>query len=184
MTLVQVQVEGLPAAVALFDRKARFAGRFMQITGREQLDVVKEDTAGEIAGQYSLADGKKRWPAAVPIGRLAGGRPMLRHFGPAWAAAPPQVSATSAETQITEQGAGAHVGGTGTKRSFVVTAIRPRNAAATQGAIRSATGGFVSLRTLTGPGLQLSSRPHANPDNPTTAGKIERRVLMRRFEEA
>lgn len=184
MTLIQVQVEGLPAAVALFDRKARFAGRFMQITGREQISVVKEDIADEISGQYSLADGRKRWPSAVPIGRLAGGRPMLQHFGPAWAAARPRVSASSAEIQITEQGAGAHVGGTGTRRSFTVTAIRPRGAAAMQGAIRAKTGGFVSLATLTGPGLQLPGRPHANPNNPTTAGKIERRVLVRRFEEA
>ncbi len=182
MTQVQVEVEGLPAAVALFDRKARFAGRFMQITGRDQLRVVKEDIAGEIAGQYSLADGKKRWPSAVPIGRLVGGRPMLRHFGPAWAAAPPQVSATSAEIQITEQGAGAHVGGRGTRRSFATTSIR--GGASMQRAIRAKTGGFVSLARLTGPGLQLPGRPHANPNNPTTARKIERRVLVRRFEEA
>lgn len=182
MTLVQVEVQGLSAAVALFDRKARFAGRFMQITGRDQLEVVKEDISGEISGQYSLADGRKRWPVAVPIGRLPGGRPMLRHFGPAWAAAPPQVSATSAEIQITEQGAGAHVGGRGTRRSFAVTAIR--GGASMQRAIRAKTGGFVSLATLSGPGLQLPGRPHANPNNPVTAGKIERRVLVRRFEEA
>jgi len=180
MTLVQVQVEGLPAAVALFDRKARFAGRFMQVTGRDQLAVVKEDIADEIAGQYSLADGRKRWATAVPIGRLAAGRPMLRHFGTAWAAAPAQVSDTSAEMRITEQGAGAHAGGSGTKRSFAVTAIR--GGGAMQRAIRAKTGGFVSLATLTGPGLQLPGRPHANPNNPVTAGKIERRVLVRRFE--
>ncbi len=182
MTLVQVEVEGLSAGVALFDRKARFAGDFMKITGRDQLRVVKEDIADEISGQYSLADGRRRWPPTVPIGRLAGGRPALRHFGPARAGAPPQVSAAEAKIQITEQGAGAHVGGRGTRRSFTITAIR--GGTATQSAIRAKTGGFVSLSTLRGPGLQLPGRPHANPDNPTTAGKIERRVLVRRFEEA
>lgn len=175
-------VEGLPAMDALFERKATFARRFMQITGREQLDVVKEDIADEIRGQHSLADGRRRWARAVPIGRLAGGRPMLRHFGPAWAAAAPQVSLASAEIEITEQGAGAHAGGTGTTRSFAVTAIR--GGGSMQRAIRAKTGGgFVSLRTLTGAGLQLPGRPHANPNNPTTARKIER-VLVRRFEEA
>ena len=111
---------------------------------------------------------------------------MLQHFGPAWASAPAQVTDDTAELQITEQGAGAHVGGKGTRRSEAVTGIKPRGSpGAVQSAIARATGGgIVSLSRLTTTGVRLPGRPHANPNNPVTAGKIERRVLLRRFEGA
>lgn len=184
MVAIDIQFEGLPNARRIFSAKASFVARVMPRAGREMFRAVKADIRDEVSGQHYLAGGRKSWPRTKQFGRLAAGRPALRSYAAKWSRAPVTTSANAAEIRVTIPGGGAHVGGGGLERNETVTSIKPRGpAGAMQTAIFRKTGAFVSRRTLLGPGLQLPSRPHANPDNPVTARKVEV-IMARRFEGA
>lgn len=183
MVAISIQFEGTANARRIINAKGNFVRRIMPRAGREMFRVVKEDIRDEIRGQYSLADGRRPWSRTVQIGRLPAGRPALQSFAGKWSRAPVTTSADAAEMRITVPGGGAHVGGHGTTRTQTVTVIKARGGGgAMQATIRFKTGATVSRRKLLS-GLELPSRPHANPDNPTTAGKVEV-IMARRFEAA
>lgn len=184
MVAIKIQIEGGATARRLVGAKANFLGRIMPRTGREIFRAVKTDIRAEIRGQYYLAAGRRAWARTVQLGRLAAGRKALQSYASKWGRAAVTTRADSAEIRITADGASAHVGGHGLQRNRVVTKIKPSGpVGGMQSAILRKTGGFVSRSRLLGPGLQLPSRPHANPDNPTTARKVEV-IMARRFEAA
>ena len=184
MVAIAIDIEGGANARRIVGAKARFVARVMALAGRQMFGEVKEDIRAEIRGQYYLAAGRRPWVRTKQFGRLSAGRPALQSYAAKWSRAPVTTSANAAEMRITVAGGSAHVGGRGTQRNQVVTAIKPRGSVgAMQTAILRKTGAFVSRRTLLGPGLQLPSRPHANPDNPVTARKVEV-IMARRFEAA
>ena len=82
-----------------------------------------------------------------------------------------------------------HAGGIGTKRSHTTTVVRPRKFTSSgrphmqiKLAADPAIGVFLSAARLKR-GLEIESRPHANPNNKVTARRIER-VMVTGFEKA
>ncbi len=194
MAQINITIEGVGAAVKLFERKITFGKNLMRNIGRPAARAVKAVIGQEFAGQfYQGPAGRRAWARTHGFGERQAGRPGLGGTSgrpnAAWQGASPRITATTLELRARYQGAGVHAGGVGTQRSHTTTVVRPRKFTSSgrphmQIKLAADPGikVFLSAARLKR-GLEIESRPHANPNNPVTARRIER-VMEVDFEKA